>query len=191
FLTSLAAAAGTDQSIADPNFVAGDAEIALFDQSSPLWGANHGAPRDPQPGNNPKGNYDAAGSPEDDTVLAPLQTAPCTTPTTGRPPAHGPDHSPPPTGGVGTPAIAIQKDVNAADPLHPSAAENANDPLNPRLLPLGANLVWTYLLTNPGNVGLTLGPTPITDDNGTPTVPGDDFHPKYVSGDANSNGLLD
>src|SRR5262249_23333527 len=201
FLTSLAAAAGTDQAVVDPNFVAGDAEIALFDQSSPLWGANHGAPRDPQPGNNPKGNYDAAGSPEDDTVLAPLQTAAGSTPTSGRPPAHGPDHSPPPTGRVLTPAVApptaghpaapLQKDVNAADPLHPTAAENANDPLNPRLLPLGTTLVWTYLLTNPGNVGLTLGPTPITDDAGTPTVPGDDFTPKYVSGDANSNRLLD
>src|SRR5206468_3944983 len=42
---------------------------------------------------------------------------------------------------------------------------------------------------DPGTVPLTI--TSITDNAGTPSVPGDDFIPSYVSGDANKNGLLD
>src|SRR5207248_3346956 len=60
---------------------------------------------------------------------------------------------------------------------------------NPRQLVVGSNVVWTYLLTNPGTVSLTI--SSFTDDAGTPTVPGDDFSPKYVSGDANNNNKLD
>src|SRR6185369_3683019 len=47
----------------------------------------------------------------------------------------------------------------------------------------------TYLVTNPGNVPLTV--KSLTDDAGTPTSPADDFQPVYVSGDTNNNGLLD
>src|SRR5262249_9021548 len=73
--------------------------------------------------------------------------------------------------------LRVQKDINAVDPLHPTAAEDANDPANPRQLLTGSNVVWTYLLTNPGTVPLTINS--FTDDAGTPTLPGDDFHPKY------------
>jgi hypothetical protein len=185
FLTAFSAASGADVNLTDPNYVATDVELALFDQSSPVWNANHGGPRDPQPGNYPKGNYDTPGGPEDDTKEIPLQTAAGSTPVMPAP-TKGNGGKPPPGG---TPAIAIQKDVNAADPLHPTAAEDANDPTNPRLLLTGSSVVWTYLLTNPGNVALAVNS--ITDDNGTPTVPGDDFNPLYVSGDTNNNGLLD
>src|SRR5262249_22195215 len=88
-------------------------------------------------------------------------------------------------------------DINAADPLHPTPAEDANDPANPRPLLVGTNVVWTYLLTNPGTVAMAV--TSITDDAGTPTVPNDDFTPlpvlqtgtTYNVGDANKNGLID
>jgi hypothetical protein len=191
FLSALSAAGGADQNLIDPSLVPGDVEIGMFDQSSPLWNANHGGPRDPQPGNFPKGTYDTPGGPENDTLDAPLQTAAGSTPVSPEPPQGG-GHS-----GGNTPAIAIQKDVNAADPLHPTAAENANDPTSPRLLLTGNPVVWTYLVTNTGNVPLAINT--ITDDNGTPTVPGDDFSPFSVLqtgttfniGDTNKNGLLD
>src|SRR5262249_1592027 len=91
---------------------------------------------------------------------------------------------------IGTDAIvSIRKSINAADPLHPTAAEDANDPNNPRLLATGTAATWTYLVTNPRLPPLTVNH--ITDAVGTPGVPGDDFHPAYVSGDANNNHLLD
>src|SRR5262249_23897187 len=52
--------------------------------------------------------------------------------------------------------LRVQKDINAVDPLHPTAAGDANDPNNPRQLVVGTNVVWTYLLTNPGLVPLTI-----------------------------------
>jgi Bacterial Ig domain/RTX calcium-binding nonapeptide repeat (4 copies) len=191
FLEALSAAGGADSNLTDPNLVAGNVEIGLFDQSSPLWQQNHGGPRDPQPGNYPKGTFDNAGSPEDDTLQTPLQTAAGSTPT-GHPPLHG--NPPPPPN---TAAITLQKDINAVDPLNPTAAEDANDPNNPRLLLIGSNVVWTYLVTNPGTAPLTINS--ITDDAGTPTVPGDDFSPikvlqtgtSYDVGDTNHNGQLD
>src|SRR5262249_17631409 len=85
--------------------------------------------------------------------------------------------------------LVVQKDINAVDPLHPTAAEDANDPTNPRMLPVGTNVVWTYLVSNPGTTPLTI--TSFRDDAGTPGVLGDDFTPKYVSGDANGNNKLD
>src|SRR5262249_9186627 len=75
FLTSLSIAGGADTNLTDPNLIAQDVEIGMFDQSSPLWQQNHGAPRDPQPGNNPQGTFDNAGSPENDTLQTPLQTS--------------------------------------------------------------------------------------------------------------------
>src|SRR5262249_32966406 len=62
-------------------------------------------------------------------------------------------------------------------------------PANPRILTVGTNVVWTYLVSNPGSVPLTV--VSVRDDNGTPNVPGDDFSPRYVSGDADNDGLLD
>src|SRR5262249_46589835 len=90
FLRHLSAAGGADANLVDSNFVPYSAEIGLFDQHSPLWKDNHGAPRPPQPGNYPKGNYDDAGSPEDDTLQKPLQTAAGSTPT-GHAPFNGGD----------------------------------------------------------------------------------------------------
>src|SRR5262249_31147155 len=78
--------------------------------------------------------------------------------------------------GVDTPLV-VQKAVNVADPLHPTPAEDANDAANPRLLAVGTNVVWTYLLTNPGTVPLTV--SSFRDDAGTPGNLGDDFTPKY------------
>src|SRR5262249_18614042 len=143
--------------------------------------------RDPQPGNNPKGNYDAAGSPENDTLQKPLQTADGSTPT-GHPPLHGTTGGGG-GGGGGSAARTPEKGINAAHPLHPTAAEDANDPSNPRRLLTGTSVVWTYLLTNPGTQPLTIAS--LQDDAGTPSVAGDDSIPQYVSGDANHNNKLD
>ena len=84
--------------------------------------------------------------------------------------------------------VGLQKAVNAANPLAPTAAEDANDPLNPRRLTPGATVVWTYLVTNRGITPFTV--TSLVDDNGTPTNLADDFRPRYVSGD-NGNNLVD
>src|SRR5258706_6106589 len=92
--------------------------------------------------------------------------------------------------GAGTDTtLRLQKDVNAADPLHPTAAEDANDASNPRLLLVGSNAVWTYLLTTFSATPLAVGS--FTDDAGTPALTSDDFTPKFVSGDSNNNHLLD
>ena len=55
-------------------------------------------------------------------------------------------------------------------------------------------MTWTYDVTNPGNEPLKN--VVVTDDNGTPDDPADDFHPTVLAGgfnvgDTNSNGLLD
>ena len=44
------------------------------------------------------------------------------------------------------------KAVNALDPLHPTAIERA-DGVTPELL-VGANVTFTYLVTNTGNIRL-------------------------------------
>ena len=54
---------------------------------------------------------------------------------------------------------------------------------------MGTNVVWTYLVTNPGTSPLTI--ITITDDAGTPNNSADDFIPRYVSGDTNGTGKLD
>ncbi|QDV43205.1 Serine-aspartate repeat-containing protein I precursor [Stieleria neptunia] len=46
---------------------------------------------------------------------------------------------------------------------------------------LGDTLVFTYFVTNPGDVELT--PVVVSDDNATPGVPGDDFNPDPVEED--------
>ena len=57
-----------------------------------------------------------------------------------------------------------------------------------RLVTPGASLALTYLVTNPGTTALQV--LSITDDNAT-AITADDFHPRYVSGDANGDQLLD
>jgi hypothetical protein len=56
-------------------------------------------------------------------------------------------------------------------------------------IPVGEDVTWRYVLTNRGNVALAN--VTVTDDNGTPGDPGDDFTPAYVGGDADGDGLLD
>ena len=61
-------------------------------------------------------------------------------------------------------------------------------------------VVFTYLISNPGNIGLCIcrpelaacnTQQGISDDNGTPNNTGDDFSPVYVAGDTNGTGVLD
>ena len=87
-----------------------------------------------------------------------------------------------------TQGVILKKAVNAANPLPPTAAEDADDILNPKPIPAGTPVVWTYLVTNPNSTPLTI--TSLVDDNGTITT-ADDFSPRYVSGDADNDGKLD
>ena len=50
-------------------------------------------------------------------------------------------------------------------------------------------MTWTYEVSNPGNIALS--DVAITDDNGTALDTTDDFVATLVSGDTNSDGLLD
>ncbi|MEO7006881.1 MAG: hypothetical protein ABI065_07595, partial [Terrimesophilobacter sp.] len=88
--------------------------------------------------------------------------------------------------GVGA-KIALHTAVNAADPASPTVVEDANTPPGP-FLSSGSSVAFSYLVTNSGAV--PLGSVIVTDNHGTATT-ADDFHPVYVSGDINSNGLLD
>ena len=88
------------------------------------------------------------------------------------------------------PKIAIVKAVNALDPLNPTAIERA-DGVTPELL-VGANVTFTYLVTNTGNIRLAVNKlTGVVDDGGTPGTTADDFFGSYVSGDTNNDGFLD
>ncbi len=66
--------------------------------------------------------------------------------------------------------------------------EDADDPTGP-LLEAGASATFDYIVTNLGNVALS--DIIVTDDNGTPSLPSDDFQLTLASGDTNSDGLLD
>ena len=90
----------------------------------------------------------------------------------------------------GTPmGVDIEKAVNAVDPARPTVAEDADDPRTPAVVAVGSPVVWTYLVSNTTNGALRV--VRVTDDNGTPANPADDFSPAYVSGDNNNNQLLD
>ncbi|MFL5938528.1 MAG: Calx-beta domain-containing protein, partial [Gaiellaceae bacterium] len=57
---------------------------------------------------------------------------------------------------------------------------------------VGANVTFTYLVTNAGNIRLLVSKTTgVVDDGGTPGTTADDFFGSYVSGDTNSDGFLD
>jgi hypothetical protein len=90
--------------------------------------------------------------------------------------------------GFTTPSVRVEKAINAVDPNNPTSLEDADGAPVPSLL-VGTNVVWTYQVFNQGNTPLTI--TTIKDDFGTPSNLSDDFDPKLVSGDANSNNLLD
>jgi len=78
-----------------------------------------------------------------------------------------------------TPAVDIKTQVNGQD---------ADSPTGP-ILAAGSTATFTYTLTNPGNVPLT--GVAVSDDNGTPGNPGDDFVPSFTGGDTNVNNQLD
>jgi hypothetical protein len=80
---------------------------------------------------------------------------------------------------LGTTGIRIVKLANGDDA---NAAPGV-------VLPIGAAVVYTYQVFGGSAVPLTN--VVVSDDNGTPGVTGDDFNPRFVSGDANGNGLLD
>jgi hypothetical protein len=77
------------------------------------------------------------------------------------------------------PGIAVQSLVNGDD---------ANSPPGSTLV-AGSPANFTYIVANTGNV--PLANVTVTDDNGTPGTPADDFVAVYVSGDANANSMLD
>jgi hypothetical protein len=77
------------------------------------------------------------------------------------------------------PAIQIVKLTNGTNADNPTGLQ----------VPVGSEVTWTYHVTNPGNVPLR--DVTVTDDDGTPGFLPDDFHPVFVGGDTNNNGLLD
>jgi hypothetical protein len=74
--------------------------------------------------------------------------------------------------------VAIATRVNGLDA---DAAPGPN-------IAIGSTATLKYVVTNPGIVPLSVS---VVDDNGTPADTADDFNATYVSGDINSNGLLD
>ena len=68
--------------------------------------------------------------------------------------------------------LRIENAVNAADPVHPTSAEDA-DTAPGRYFALGTSLVWTYLVTNRGTDPVML--SRVYDDHGTPADLSDDF----------------
>jgi hypothetical protein len=77
------------------------------------------------------------------------------------------------------PAIDVQTTVNGDDSDSPPGTT----------ITAGGTATFAYSVTNTGNVPLSN--IEVTDDNGTPGDAADDFHPTFVSGDTNSNQLLD
>jgi len=57
-------------------------------------------------------------------------------------------------------------------------------------VPVGSIVTFTYTLENFGLETLPF-PVSINDDNGTPSLFGDDFAPTFVGGDTTPNGFLD
>jgi hypothetical protein len=80
-------------------------------------------------------------------------------------------------GSNGPAAINIVKKTNGTD---------NNSPTGPYIA-VNDTVTWTYNVTNPGSVNLTS--IVVTDDNGTPANPADDFYPTRISGDDGDNIL--
>ena len=67
------------------------------------------------------------------------------------------------------------------------------------VLAVGEDVIWTYYVSNTGNIALAGVDITVTDDNGTPGNTGDDFSPDAVLGadnvhnigDTNNDGILD
>ncbi|UWQ93699.1 hypothetical protein K3727_21740 (plasmid) [Rhodobacteraceae bacterium M382] len=151
--------------------------IAMVTPQDPAWNDQHGAPRDPQPGNG-RGAYDSAGGPEDDTVRVPLQTAAGSTPTGPAEPSGG-------NPGGDTPGIQLEKAINAVDPWFPTSAEDADSEIDAVELAVGTDVVWTYLVSNSGDEALRNVSLSDTGSDGS------SFDPVFVEGDLNNDGLLD
>ena len=174
FLINLSAAGGDDPALFGPS-----SELGLVTQHDPEWQDNHGAPRDPQPGNltGQDHPFDSTGIRENDLLQAPLQTLHGSTPT-GRGDGF---ITPPPRG------IHIEKAINAKFSTNPTSAEDADSFANRVFLDVGSNVVWTYLVTNTSKDRAPLSQVEIIDRS----IGVLDFKPDYVSGDKNRNNLLD
>jgi hypothetical protein len=68
------------------------------------------------------------------------------------------------------------------------SGQDADSPPGP-VLDAGSTVIFTYTVTNPGNIALN--GVVVTDDNGTPGNAADDFNPTFAGGDTNSNNQLD
>ncbi|MDJ0843839.1 MAG: SdrD B-like domain-containing protein [Crocosphaera sp.] len=77
------------------------------------------------------------------------------------------------------PDIVIEKFTNG---------EDADVPTGPEIL-VGDTAIFTYKVLNTGETPLV--DVVVTDDNGTPNDPSDDFNPIFVNGDNNGNGIFD
>jgi len=84
-------------------------------------------------------------------------------------------------------------DLSDASTCLPGDGDDADEPPGP-LFQVGDKLMFTYVVTNPGDVPLAVV---VTDDNQTPGDPGDDFQPTpeladgYNVGDDDDDNLLD
>ncbi len=94
-------------------------------------------------------------------------------------------------------SVRLEKAVNAADPGAPTPYEDADTPTGP-IQTVGSTVVWTYLLSNTGNVAVAV--STLRDDAGHGlSILTDDFTPAPVLtagttfniGDANRDNLLD
>ncbi len=86
------------------------------------------------------------------------------------------------------PGVRVTKAINAIDPWNPTEDEDAQDGRAPEVA-VGSVVVFSYLVTNTGNVALTIGN--LVDDNATPSDAADDFVPVYSDGDYGVLGVLD
>ena len=172
FLIDLATAAGAGTSVARV-----EAQIAIVRPGDPAWNDQHGAPRDPQPGNG-HGTYDSQGGPEDDRLTVPLQTGAGSTPT--RSTERGNTRGTPPE----LVQIDVESAINAVNPLSPTRTEDADAATLAVRVDVGTEFVRTYLVSNPGDVDLTN--VQVTDEQDGLT-----FSPIYVSGDLDGDLRLD
>jgi hypothetical protein len=76
-----------------------------------------------------------------------------------------------------SPAISILKETNGTDGECPDVL-------------VGSTVTWTYTVTT-GEGNVALSNVVVSDDNGTPLNPDDDFNPDFVGGDTDGDGKLD
>ncbi|QDV82931.1 DUF7467 domain-containing protein [Stieleria magnilauensis] len=67
--------------------------------------------------------------------------------------------------------------------------DDADLPTGPQI-PVGNDVMWTYVVTNPDPNNQPVGDVVVIDDAGTPDDPSDDLYPSYVEGD-DDDGLLE